>query len=226
MTMTPTSPMPNVDGLHDDPRVDEPSIADVVGALPVVDDATTKRLHARLVAAAADEGILDVAYRTLDTPLGTLLLAATEEGLVRIAFSRQDHHAVLAMLEAQISPRVLRAPRRLDRVARELDEYFVGRRETFDIALDLRLAQGFRRQVLDRLRDIGYGSTASYSAVAQAAGNPKASRAVGSACRTNPLPIVVPCHRVVRADGMPGEYAGGAHAKKRLLALEAAASRT
>jgi methylated-DNA-[protein]-cysteine S-methyltransferase len=106
-----------------------------------------------------------------------------------------------------------------------MDEYFAARRDGFDLALDLRLAQGFRRDVLTHLRDIRYGSTQSYGAVAAATGHPKAARAVGSACRFNPLPIVIPCHRVVRADGSPGEYAGGAEAKVRLLALESAAGR-
>jgi len=111
----------------------------------------------------------------------------------------------------------------LDPVAREIEEYFAGRRSQFDVALDFRLSQGFRRNVLGRLCEIGYGQTASYAAVAAAAGNPKAVRAVGSACATNPLPIVVPCHRVVRSDGSIGQYAGGLEAKRTLLALEAAA---
>ncbi len=199
-----------------------PSVAELLGPLSTVDDETRARLHARLVAAAVSDGLLDVAYRTVDSPLGSLLVARTETGLVRVAFASQDHAAVLATLAEQVSPRVLRAPGRLDDVARELDEYFEGRRSGFDLALDLRLAHGFRRDVLTHLRDIRYGATQSYAEVAAAAGHPKAARAVGSACRVNPLPIVVPCHRVVRADGSPGEYAGGAAAKRRLLALEAA----
>ncbi|MEJ7630534.1 MAG: methylated-DNA--[protein]-cysteine S-methyltransferase [Nocardioidaceae bacterium] len=201
------------------------SVTDLLGALDPVDDETTKRLHARLVAAAQADGILDVAYRTLDTPVGTLLVAATDAGLVRVAFARQDHDAVLAALADQVSPRVLLAPARLERVARELDEYFEGQRTGFDVRLDLRLARGFRREVLLRLTDIGFGATASYAAVAVATGHPKAARAVGTACRVNPLPVVVPCHRVVRADGSVGEYAGGAAAKRRLLDLEAANGR-
>jgi methylated-DNA-[protein]-cysteine S-methyltransferase len=199
-----------------------PSVADMFGALATIDDETSARLHARLVAAALEGGLLDVAYRTVDTPLGSLLVATTEAGLVRVAFAGQDHAAVLASLAEQVSPRVLRAPGRLDEAARELDEYFAGRRNDFDLALDLRLAHGFRRDVLTHLRDIRYGSTQSYRAVAAATGHPNAARAVGSACRFNPLPIVVPCHRVVRADGTPGEYAGGAEAKRQLLALESA----
>jgi methylated-DNA-[protein]-cysteine S-methyltransferase len=200
------------------------SVTDLLAALTPVDDETSARLHARLVAAAVSGGLLDVAYRTVDSPLGPLLVATTEAGLVRVAFAGQDHAAVLAGLAEQISPRVLQAPGRLDEVARELDEYFEGRRIIFDLPLDLRLAHGFRRDVLTHLRDIRYGATESYSAVAAATGHPNAARAVGSACRVNPLPIVVPCHRVVRADGTPGEYAGGVEAKRRLLALESAAA--
>jgi len=180
-------------------------------------------LKARLAAAAQAEGILDVAYRTVDSPVGSLLLAATEAGLVRVAFASENHAAVLQALSDRISPRVLNAPGRLDTVARELDEYFEGQRHGFDVPLDWRLSTGFRAAVLHRLPEIGYGYTASYAAVAQLAGNPRAVRAVGTACATNPLPVVVPCHRVVRADGSMGGYLGGAEAKRTLLSLEAAA---
>ena len=186
------------------------------------DDATMRRLHARLAAAADADGLLDVAYRTMDSPVGTLLLAATPTGVVRIAFDQQGHDAALAALASQVSPRVLHAPARLDPLVRELEEYFAGTRRTFDLPLDRRLASGFRAEVLAHLPEIGYGSTASYAAVARLAGNPGAVRAVGTACARNPLPIVVPCHRVVRSDGTPGQYAGGGEAKLALLALEAA----
>ncbi len=179
-------------------------------------------LQARLAATAAADGVLDVAYRTLDTPVGSLLLAATETGLVRVAYD--DHDAVLQVLADRISPRILRAPARLDPVAAELDEYFAGRRRRFDLALDWRLSAGFRSTVLHHLSaDLGYGQTASYGTVARLAGNPKAARAVGTACATNPLPVVVPCHRVVRGDGSMGGYVGGPEAKRTLLTLEAAA---
>jgi methylated-DNA-[protein]-cysteine S-methyltransferase len=191
-------------------------------ALPDPDRATMQRLHARLVEAAAADDTLDLVYRTVDTPLGSLLLAATPAGLVRVAYESQDHDAVLATLAERISPRVLRAPARLDTVARELDDYFAGRRHTFELPLDLQLAHGFRREVLTHLRDIGYGSTASYAVVAAATGRPKAVRAVGTACAVNPLPIVIPCHRVVRSDGSVGQYRGGVEAKRVLLALETA----
>ncbi len=185
------------------------------------DDAALDRLTARLAEAAERSGVLDVAYRTLDTPVGQLLLAATDRGLVRVAFDREGHDAVLTGLAQRLSPRVLHAPARLDVAARELDEYFAGRRDAFDLPLDLQLAQGFRRTVLDHLRVIGYGRTESYAQVALATGSPRAVRAVGTACATNPLAVVVPCHRVVRSDGSPGQYLGGAEAKQRLLQLEA-----
>lgn len=181
-------------------------------------------LRARLVADAERDGILDVAYRSLESPVGTLLLAATPRGLVRVAYAAEDHDAVLHTLADRISPRVLEAPARLDTVAAQLDEYFAGRRRSFDVLLDWRLSAGFRRTVLNHLAsDIAYGHTASYAQVAQLAGNPRAVRAVGSACATNPLPVVVPCHRVVRTDGGLGGYGGGVEAKRTLLTLEAAA---
>jgi methylated-DNA-[protein]-cysteine S-methyltransferase len=182
-----------------------------------------RALRARLATAAADEGILDVAYRTVDSPVGPLLLAATAAGLVRVAFASENHDLVLQALADQVSPRVLHAPARLDAAARELAEYFAGTRRGFDLPLDWRLSAGFRSIVLHHLPEIGYGHTASYAAVAQLAGNPKAVRAVGTACATNPLPVVVPCHRVVRSDGGLGGYLGGVEAKRALLTLEAAA---
>jgi len=180
-------------------------------------------LRERLAGAAQAEGILDIAYRTVDSPVGPLLLAATEQGLVRVAYHSENHDAVLQTLAERISPRVLHAPARLDTTARQLEEYFTGARHAFDVALDWRLSAGFRATVLHRLADIGYGHTASYAAVAALAGNPKAVRAVGTACATNPLPVVVPCHRVVRSDGSMGGYLGGIQAKRTLLTLEAAA---
>lgn len=191
--------------------------------MSTTDDAALSALHARLAAAADAEGILDVAYRTIDSPVGALLLAATEEGLVRVAYANEDHDAVLGALADRISPRILEVPGRLDVVARELDEYFAGRRRAFDVSIDWRLTAGFRTVVLHHLPDIAYGHTASYAEVARLAGNPKAVRAVGTACATNPLPIVVPCHRVVRSDGTMGGYLGGIEAKRTLLSLEAAA---
>ncbi|WP_405778583.1 methylated-DNA--[protein]-cysteine S-methyltransferase [Streptomyces sp. NBC_00859] len=194
--------------------------ARLFAALPEHDEAAMARLHTRLATASQDAGLLDVAYRVLDSPIGPLLLAATEKGLVRVAFDVQDHSAVLHQLSDSISPRILRAPARLDAVSRQLDEYFTGRRHRFELPLDWRLSKGFRREVLTHLPEIGYGRTESYAQVAAAAGSPRAVRAVGSACATNPLPLVVPCHRVVRSDGSAGQYAGGAAAKHLLLELE------
>ena len=187
------------------------------------DDATLSRLRARLAADAESSDILDVAYRTVDSPIGTLLLASTPRGLVQVAFGSEDQDAVLGMLADRVSPRVLEAPVRLDSAAFELDEYFAGTRRTFDLPLDLQLTSGFRRQVIEHLREIGYGERENYGTVASAIGSPKAVRAVGTACGHNPLPLVIPCHRVVRSDGAIGQYRGGAAAKTALLELEAAA---
>jgi methylated-DNA-[protein]-cysteine S-methyltransferase len=180
-------------------------------------------LHARLAAAAERDSTLDIAYRTIDSPVGPLLLAATGRGLIRVAYATEDHDAVLQTLADRVSPRILRAPARLDAAARELEEYFAGRRQAFDVPLDWSLSAGFRRTILGHLPEIGYGRTASYGAVAKLAGRPRAFRAVGSACATNPLPVIVPCHRVVRSDGAMGGYLGGPDAKRVLLTLEAAA---
>jgi methylated-DNA-[protein]-cysteine S-methyltransferase len=203
---------------------DETTGTELLAALSRADLPAQQRLQARLAAAAGEAQLLAVAYRTLDTPVGPLLLAATEQGLVRVAYAREDHDAVLQQLADRISPRVLRAPARLDPVARELQEYFDGRRRAFDLALDWRLVRGpFRQAVLHRLPGVAYGQTVSYAALAATAGNAAAVRAVGTACATNPLPVVVPCHRVVRSDGTPGQYVGGPDAKHALLRLEAAA---
>jgi methylated-DNA-[protein]-cysteine S-methyltransferase len=186
------------------------------------DDSALARLHQRLERDADSAGVLDLAYRTVDTPFGTLLLAATTAGLVRVAYDVEGHDAVLAGLADRISPRVLRAPARLDSAARQIDEYFAKRRTVFEVPVDLRLAEGFRRNVIEHLREIGYGRRESYATVAAAIGNPRAVRAVGTACAHNPLPVVIPCHRVVRSDGSTGQYVGGALAKSTLLDLEAA----
>lgn len=203
-------------------RDDQALMADLLSAIPTLDAPTAQHMHDRLEEAASDAGLLDLAYRTIDTPYGALLLVSTPEGLVRIAFELEGHDTVLERLSSTISPRVLRSPRRLDQAARELDEYFAGERRRFDLPIDLRLSRGFRRTVLDHLRDIEYGTTASYASLAATSGSPSASRAVGTACATNPLPIVVPCHRVVRSDGTIGQYLGGTDVKRALLAMESA----
>jgi methylated-DNA-[protein]-cysteine S-methyltransferase len=187
------------------------------------DAETLLRLRDRLGLAADAEGLLDIAYTTIDSPVGTLLLAATPKGLVRVAYEIEDHDRVLDTLAQRLSPRVLRAPKRLDPAARELDEYFGRQRRVFDVPLDLSLSKGFRQLVQRHLPEIGYGQTRTYKQVAELVGNPKAFRAVGTACATNPLPVVVPCHRVLPASGASGGYVGGPDAKKALLSLEAAA---
>ena len=186
------------------------------------DAGTLARLRLRLERAADADGLLDVAYTTVDSPVGPLLLAATPQGLVRVAYDVEDHDRVLDALARRLSPRVLRAPGRLATAARELDEYFGGRRREFDLPLDMSLSKGFRQLVQRHLPEIGYGQTRTYGQVAALVGNPRAVRAVGTACATNPLPVVVPCHRVLKADGTPGGYVGGQEAKVTLLTLEAA----
>ena len=194
---------------------------DTEGAMPDLDEENLPALRHRLARVARGRGLLDVAYRTVDSPVGALLLAGTERGLVRVAYADQGQESALARLATEISPRILRTPARLDAAARQLDEYFTRRRVRFELPLDLRLVLGFRREVLTRLPDLAYGGTASYRRVAAAAGRPRAARAVGTACAGNPLPIVLPCHRVVHSDGSLGNYLGGAETKRALLTLEA-----
>lgn len=205
-----------------DPRTAEPEATALLDLTVPGAEALTG-LHRRLETRAEAEGVLDVAYTTTETPVGPLLLAATARGLVRVAYEREGFDAVLEALAARLSPRVLRAPQRLDEAARQLDEYFAGTRTGFELPLDHALSAGFRRVVQRHLRDIAYGRTASYQDVARCVGRPKAVRAVGTACATNPLPVVVPCHRVLRTDGGLGGYIGGLDAKTALLALERAA---
>ncbi len=198
------------------------SIPTELSAAVEIPGATLTRLHQRLEDLAEQEGTLDVNYRTVDSPIGQLLLASTEQGLVRVAFGREGLDTVLANLAAKVSPRILASAKRLDPAATQLEEYFAGRRRTFELPLDFRLSHGFRRTVLGHLVEIGFGRTMSYRQVAAAAGRPTAVRAVGTACATNPLPIVVPCHRVLRSDGTLGGYLGGLDSKQALLRLEAA----
>jgi methylated-DNA-[protein]-cysteine S-methyltransferase len=173
---------------------------------------------------ALARGLVDVAYATMDSPVGPLLLAATPEGVVRVSFAREGFDDVLVALAASISPRVLEAPVRLDTARRQLDEYFAGRRDHFEVALDHRLSRGFRAKALEAVAAIPFGRTGTYASVAAAAGSPRAVRAAGTACATNPIPLLVPCHRVVRSDGTMGRYGGGEAAKRLLLDLEHAAS--
>lgn len=187
------------------------------------DRSVLETLHERLLVRASAEHLVDVTYRVVDSPVGRLLVAATDAGLVRVAYESEDHDRVLASLASTVGPRILLDAKGFDEIAHELDDYFAGRRRFFDVPVDLRLARGYRLEVLRHLRDIPYGATESYGEVAVATGNPRAVRAVGSACATNPLPLVVPCHRVVRSDGSMGGYLGGLATKEYLLALESAA---
>lgn len=192
-----------------------------LSAIAVPPATTMARLHARLVDGAAKRGLLDVAYAPVDSPLGRLTVAATPTGIIRLAFDNEGHDVVLRELAARVSPRVLEAPARLDGVRRQLDEYFAGSRTRFDLTLDWTLTRGFRREVLAATARIAYGNTGTYRSVATEAGNPAAVRAAGSALATNPLPIIVPCHRVLRSDGGLGGYLGGIQRKDALLRLEA-----
>jgi methylated-DNA-[protein]-cysteine S-methyltransferase len=179
-------------------------------------------LRGRLAANADTEGLLDITYRIVDSPHGRLLLASTEAGLVRVAFETENHDAVLKTLSETISPRLLQSSLRTETVTRQLDDYFERRLRSFNVPIDLQLVKGFRRDVIAHLNEITYGTTASYATVARIAGSPAAVRAVGSACSHNPVPIVIPCHRVVRSDGTLGQYLGGADVKASLIAMEAA----
>src|SRR3954447_3558787 len=177
-------------------------------------------LEQRLSARGAEEGLLDVAYGWSDSPLGRLTVAATPRGLVRVAYPFKEPDAVLEELARKVSPRMLEAPERLDDVRRELDEYFEGRRQEFDLPIDWTLTRGFVRNVLQETAKIGYGDLRTYSDVARAAGSPRAVRAAGNALGANPMPVVVPCHRVVRTGGGFGGYTGGVERKQYLLKLE------
>jgi methylated-DNA-[protein]-cysteine S-methyltransferase len=178
-------------------------------------------LVAAATARADAADLVDIAWASTDTPVGPLTLTATERGVLRIAFGDEDE--VLDELATAVSPRVLHLPARLDDLRRQLDEYFAGRLRHFDVPLDRRLSRGFRAQALAALlAHVGYGETASYREVAELAGNPGATRAVGTAMATNPIPIVVPCHRVLRAGGALGGYGGGPEVKAFLLRLEGA----
>jgi methylated-DNA-[protein]-cysteine S-methyltransferase len=201
----------------------EQEISDLLASSPLPSAETMERLHRRLEESAQQAGILDIAYTTMDSPVGTLLLAATEKGLLRVAYESEGLDKVLDTLGAKVSRRILKAPKRLDAAAFEIDEYFGRKRKSFDLTLDLSLSSGFRQLVQKHLPQIAYGMTESYKQVAAIVGNPKAMRAVGTACATNPLPIVVPCHRVLRTDGSLGGYIGGLAVKTALLSMEAAA---
>lgn len=177
----------------------------------------------RLAARADAEGIVDVAYAVLDSPIGRLLVASTDEGVVKVSFPNEDEDAVLENLASRLSPRVLEVPRRVDNARRQLDEYFEGRRQEFDVALDWTLMRrGFAERVLRATARIPYGRVSTYREVADEAGNRAATRAAGNALGSNPIPVIVPCHRVLRTGGGLGGYGGGLPTKEFLLRLEGA----
>lgn len=184
-------------------------------------EADLDRLRTSVATAAGDAGLLDGVWTTLDSAIGRLHLAATPRGLARLSFGIEDSTAFVTRLAGELGPRILEDAAALAPAVQQLEEYLDGRRRSFDLALDLRLAQGFGRAVVEHLRTIPYGRTESYREVAVAVGSPRAVRAAGTACARNPLPLVVPCHRVLRSDGTVGQYAGGTDLKRRLLALEA-----
>jgi methylated-DNA-[protein]-cysteine S-methyltransferase len=169
---------------------------------------------------AGREGLIDVAYATVDAPVGEVLVAGTRRGLVRVSFGNVPHEKVLLELAEDVSPRLLEAPARLDSIRRQLDEYFEGRRTRFEVPLDWRLSHGFGRRVLRHTARIPYGDVSTYKEVAAAAGSPRAFRAAGNALGGNPIPIVVPCHRVLHTGGGLGGYGGGLDRKEFLLELE------
>jgi len=166
------------------------------------------------------EGLIDVAYTTVDAPVGELLVAGTSRGLVRVAFGGIPHEKVLLELAEDVSPRLIEAPARLDSIRRQLDEYFEGRRTRFEVGLDWRLTHGFARRVLKHTARIPYGDVSTYKSMAAAAGSPRGARAAGNALGANPIPIVVPCHRVLHSGGGLGGYGGGLDRKALLLELE------
>lgn len=186
---------------------------------PTVDAAA---LAARVAALAAEEGVADIAYAQVDTPAGRLVAARTEHGLVRLAY--EDFNggldAVLEALAARISPRIVEAPARLDDARRELDEYFAGRRRSFDLPIDWTLTTPFARRVLQATAGIPFGQTSTYASIAAAAGSPRGARPTGNALGANPVPIVVPCHRVLASGGGLGGYTGGLSRKELLLGIE------
>ena len=187
------------------------------GAAPAVD---TGALSARIAERADGEGLVDLAYCEVDSPLGRLLAVASSDGLIKLGYPNVPAGEQLDQLAAAVSPRLLAAPARLDPLRRELEEYFGGERQSFEVPIDWRLTSGFVNRVLRETARIPFGQTRTYGEMASSAGSPRAFRAAGSALGANPIPIVVPCHRVLRSGGGLGGYGGGLELKRRLLELE------
>jgi methylated-DNA-[protein]-cysteine S-methyltransferase len=215
--MDPMNDKPTPNGSAGEAAV-EAALRSSAAALP---DAIPPHLDRVLAERAAADELLDVAYATVDSPVGPLVVAGTPRGLVRIAYiGFDDDAAVLEELARKLSPRILEAPARLDPVRRELDEYFEGRRTGFDVPIDWELTTGFTSAVLRATAEIEFGRTSTYAEVARRAGSPRAVRAAGNALGSNPIPVVVPCHRVLRTGGALGGYTGGLERKEFLLRLE------
>lgn len=191
-------------------------IKDAARRGPVAVEAAARRFAAR----AEDDGLVEVAYTSMDSPFGPMTLAATETGLVALNLATYDPDDFLARLSDEVSPAILESPARLDEARRELDDYFEGRLKTFTLPLDWRLIHGFQEKVLRATYAVPYGRTLTYGEVAAEAGNPRAYRAAGSALGRNPIPLIVPCHRITRSGGDPGNYGGGPEMKRALLKLE------
>ena len=188
--------------------------------LAAAEDDRARELAGRISVAAADRGLLDVAVASVDSPIGALLVAVTPRGLARVAFAEEDRDGVLRRIAEKISPRILESARATEEVRRELEEFFAGRRTVFGVRLDRRLIRGVARDVLRATSRIPYGQVSTYGAVAREIGRPAAARAVGRALGDNPIPVVIPCHRVIGAAGALTGYAGGLERKVALLELE------
>ena len=186
------------------------------GALP----ADSSRAAERFAERAAEKGLVDVAYALVDSPVGKLLAARTKRGLVELSYGGEQPDPLLAELSEKLSPRVLEAPGRLDDVRRQLDEYFEGRRTDFELPIDWSLSRGFTQRILQATAKVPFGELATYRDMATRAGNERAVRAAGNALGSNHMPIVVPCHRIVRTGGALGGYTGGLERKEYLLRLE------
>jgi methylated-DNA-[protein]-cysteine S-methyltransferase len=191
---------------------------------PDVRDASGEAIAAarRVSERAAEEGFADISYAPVESPFGTLHAATTKRGLLRVAFPEESVESVMEALARRLSPRIVEAPASLDAVKRELEEYFAGRRRRFDLALDWALIAPFGRRVLEMTAAIPYGGHLSYAEIAAEAGSPRGARAAGNALGANPIPIVIPCHRVLRSGGALGGYGGGLERKRFLLELEGA----
>jgi len=203
------------------PQMGDDDFEQALGEEILLPDGSWDRVRGRLVKRAVKEDLVDVAYEMHESPFGRLLVGASDGGIVRVGLSAESEDEILEDLGRRISPRIIRmGSPEITSARQQLDEYFAGERRHFDLKLDWQLTRGFRRQVLHATDGIPYGETRSYSAVATEAGSPKAVRAAGSALANNPLPIVVPCHRVLRSDGNVGSYLGGTSMKEQLLAME------